>query len=274
MTSSAPGSAPEFNLAVQNFPAPDGPIRFALVPWDSDLYGFPFYELQCQAAPPELLARHLPAWLAELPAAQACLVYAKLPPGDVPRAQALAGNGFYPVEVLMEFHLRLARLAAVVRKPEWARLRPAAPADQPRVATIAAGAFAADRFHLDPRLPPGKADERFRRWIGRSFAAREPIFVLEDARCGQAQGFVQCRETGPQSMDVTLGAVDQALQQTGAGVLMYQLLFIEFQARGYREAVTRVSLHNLGGIKLTLRLGFTVRSAVTTLHWFRPAGGG
>jgi L-amino acid N-acyltransferase YncA len=140
------------------------------------------------------------------------------------------------------------------------------------VAAIAAGAFAADRFHLDSNLPSGKADERFTQWIGRSFAAREPIFVLEDTRSGQVQGFVQCRESGPKTMDVTLGAVDKAIQQTGAGVLMYQLLFIEFLARGYREAITRVSLHNISGIKLTLKLGFTVRSAVTTLHWFRPAG--
>jgi L-amino acid N-acyltransferase YncA len=149
------------------------------------------------------------------------------------------------------------------------RLRLAEAADQPRVTEIAAGAFAADRFHLDPNLPPGKADERFRQWVGRSFAAREPIYVLEDLRQGRVQGFVQCRETGPKLMDVTLGGVDKTLQQSGAGVLMYQLLFIEFIAQGHREAITRVSLHNIGGIKLTLRLGFTVRSAVTTLHWFK-----
>ncbi len=259
-----------FDLTFQAFPAPDGPLRYALVPWDSDLYGFPFYDLKAGEAEPAALALHLPAWLAGLPSARACLVCAKLAPGDVPRAQALAANGFYPVETLVDFHLRLARLATVIRRPQAGeRLRMAAPADEPRVAEIAVGAFAADRFHLDPNLPPGKADERFRRWVGRSFAAREPIFVLEDLREKQVLGFVQCRDTSPGLMDVTLGAVDRAIQKTGAGVLMYQLLFVELIARGYREAVTRVSLHNLGGIKLTLRLGFTVRSAVTTLHWFR-----
>lgn len=263
-----------FNLTFESFPAPEGPVRYAFIPWDSDLYGFPVYELKSQDMPPQLLAQHLPAWLAGLPADRPCLVYSKIPPGAVPLAQGLAGSGFYPVETLVEFHLRLARLAPIVRgKSETKRLRPADPADQPRVTAIAATAFATDRYHLDPHLPAGKADQRFIQWINRSFTARDPIFVLEDTARGQVLGFVQCRQTTPQLMDVTLGSVDKALQQTGAGVLMYQLLFIEFKARGYREAITRVSLHNSGGIKLTLRLGFTFRSAVTTLHWFRPAGG-
>jgi len=263
-----------FELTVQSFPAPDGPVRYAAVPWDSDLYGFPFFELKVDGTPADLLAQHLPSWLAGLPTDRPCLVYSKIPPGAVPLAQALAKNGFYPVETLMDFHLHLARLVTIIRRQsKHERLRPAEPSDQPRVAAIAAGAYSADRFHLDPNLPVGKADQRFIQWIDRSFAAREPIFILEDTQRKQVLGFVQCRETAPRIMDVTLGAVDKDIQQTGAGVLMYQLLFIEFKARGYREAVTRVSLHNIGGIKLTLRLGFTIRSAVTTLHWFRPAGG-
>ncbi len=263
-----------FNLTFQAFPEQAGPLHYALIPWDSDLYGFPFYELKSQGTTPVELTQHLPAWLAGLPSDRACLVCTKLAPGDVPRAQALAANGFYPVETLMDFQLRLARLAKIIKhNPEQDRLRLAEPADEPRVTDIAAGAFAADRFHLDPNLPSGKADERFRQWVSRSFAAREPIYVLEDMRQGRVLGFVQCRETGLKSMDVTLGAVDRDIQRTGAGVVMYQLLFVEFIARGYREAITRVSLHNIGGIKLTLRLGFAVRSAVTTLHWFRPAEG-
>jgi len=263
-----------FELTVQSFPAPDGPVHYAAIPWDSDLYGFPFYELKCQDTHHASLAQHLPTWLAELPAGCPCLIYSKITPGAVPLAQVLAGSGFYPVETLMEFHLHLARLSTIIhRKSHSARLRLAKPADQASVTAIAASAFAADRYHLDPHLPADKADQRFIQWISRSFASREPIFVLEDTPCGQVLGFVQCRETAPKTMDVTLGAVNKDIQQTGAGVLMYQLLFIEFQSRGYREAITRVSLHNIGGIKLTLRLGFTVRSAVTTLHWFRPAGG-
>ena len=263
-----------FELTFQSFPVPDGPVYYAAIPWDSDLYGFPCYELRCQDTPPASLAQYLPTWLAELPGDSPCLVYSKIPPGAVPLAQVLAGNGFYPVETLMEFHLRLARLSTIIRrKSNSARLRLAEPADQAPVTAIAASAFAVDRYHLDPHLPAGKADQRFIQWLDRSFESREPIFVLEDTSRGQILGFVQCRETTPKIMDVTLGAVNKDIQQTGTGVLMYQLLFIEFLARGYREAITRVSLHNIGGIKLTLRLGFTVQSAVTTLHWYRPAGG-
>lgn len=269
-----------FALTFQSFPSPDGPLHYAWVPWDSDLYGFPFYELKCNDTPPALLAQHLPVWLSGLPAERACLVYAKIAPGAVPLAQVLAQHGFYPVETLMEFHLHLARLNLIIRhQPDQSHLRLADPADLPRIRAIAGSAFAADRFHLDPHLPPEKADQRYSQWIERSFKAQEPIFVLEDTRRGLPEpgqghimGFVQCRETAPKTMDISLGAVDKDIQNTGAGVLMYQRLFIECRAQGYREVITRVSLHNIGGIKLTLRLGFTVWSAVTTLHWFRPGG--
>lgn len=261
-----------FALQYESFPPPAGPLRFAPIPWDSALYGFPVYKLNCQDTSPQALTEYLPRWFAQIPSQTACLIFCTTPPGAVAMAQALAAQDFYPVETMMEFHLALRHFNAIIRQPaQRERLRMAQPADRPRVEEIAAAAFAADRYHLDPNLPSAKADRRFRDWVGRSFAANEPIFLLEDTDSGRVLGFIQCRPITEHSMDVTLGSVDREIQRSGAGVLMYQLMFLELKRQGYREAITRVSLHNIGGVKLTLRFGFTVRSAVSTWHWFRPA---
>ncbi len=261
-----------FDLEFKSFPEPDGPLRFALVPWDSAIYRFPFYELQAAELAPAPLAQYLPHWLAQLPHDRACLVYTKIAPGAVSLAQALAKNGFYPVETLLDLVLPLSKLSTIIsKKPAHLHLRPAKLTDQPRVRSIAAGAFAADRFHLDPNLSTDKSNQRFAYWIDRSFADQDPIFILEDSHQEKVIGFVQCRETATGAMDVTLGAVDKEVQLTGIGILMYQLLFNEIKARGYRDALTRTSLYNMGVFKLCMRLGFLIRSALNTLHWFRPA---
>lgn len=259
-----------FILKFKAFPEPDGPLAYAPVPWDSDLFGFPFYELNCGQTPPEVLDQHLAAWLANLPCEQPCLVLARLNPDQVATAAALARQGFYPVETMLDFELNLARLQIIVKhQATQYRFRNAIPADLSAVRAIALRAYATDRFHLDPHLPSAKADRRYAQWVENSFHAQEPIFVLEDTKQAQVVGFIQCRDKAPQVLDVCLGAVRPEIQNSGAGVLMYQQLFVEHRARGYQKALTYVSINNIRGIKLTLRYGFTVSKATLGLHYFR-----
>ncbi|MFH1478103.1 MAG: GNAT family N-acetyltransferase [Verrucomicrobiota bacterium] len=259
-----------FILTYAGFPAPDGPFKIAPIPWDSALLDFPVFEINCAQTPLDALARHLPAWLAGLPRDRAVLVVAKIAPDAVAVAAALAQHGFYPVETMLEFELLLARLTPVIKRTSaHMQLRMATPDDLAPVRSIAQSAFTADRFHLDPNVPRNKADWRYAHWIENSFRAGDPVFVLEDTAQSEVIGFVQARATAPQTMDITLGAVRKHLQNSGAGVLMYQELFLALRARDFKRAVTRVSINNLRGIKLTLRLGFIVRAAVVALHWFR-----
>jgi hypothetical protein len=95
---------------------------------------------------------------------------------------------------------------------------------------------------------------------------------LEETALTRVIGFIQCRDLAPRVLDVCLGAVRQDIQNSGAGVLMYQQLFKEYQRRNYLRAVTHVSVNNLRGVRLTLRYGFTVSNATLGLHWFRPPG--
>lgn len=262
-----------FKLVFEPFPQPNGPLACARVPWDSELFGFPFYELKCADADPEALAGHLGGGLDSLPRDRACLALARLPPAQTRIAGILARHGFYPVETMLDFDLVLARLNLIVKHdPERYRFRRATPADLPVVRDIAHGAFAADRFHMDPNIALDKANQRYADWVEKSFLAGDPVFVLEEMDPLHVIGFIQCRDLAPRIVDVCLSAVHRDIQNSGVGVQMYQHLFLDYRARGYRKAVTHVSINNLGGVKLTLRYGFTVSNATLGMHWFRAPG--
>lgn len=261
----------KFQLAFKPFPKPDGPLVCAYIPWDSDLFGFPFYELKCSEADPQLLDDCLRRGLPHLTGQQGCLALARLPPGQTGVACVLAQHGFYPVETMLDFELALTRFNPIRHNASTRyRFRNAVPGDLPSVRAIAQNAFLADRFHMDPHLPPDTAGRRYAYWVEQSFARGDQIFVLEQIDSAAVVGFIQCRDLAPGVVDVCLGAVHRDIQRGGAGVSMYRQLFVEYRARGYKKALTHVSINNLGGVKLTLGYGFTVSNATLGMHWFHP----
>lgn len=263
-------SAMVFTLTWESFPPPNGPLRWARIPWDSDLFGFPIFELRCADAAPERLTPHLSAWLAQLPTDADCLAAAKIAPQAIALGQTLTQHGFYPVETILELHVVLARYTPVLsRAPAHAVYRPATAADLPACIAIAQSAFAHDRYHLDPHLPRAPADRRFALWIERGFRAGDFVYALEDTRRDAVVGFAHYREGQPGAIDLMLGAVNPALQNAGFGVMIYQSTLEECRKRGYKTARVKVSLNNLNSVKPFVRLGMTIRDAESVFHWFR-----
>ncbi len=258
-----------FSLTWQPFPAPDGPLTHARVPWDSELFGFPVYEIRCGDAAPGVLDARLPAGLAGLAGAP-CLAVAGLRPDAVAQAAVLTRHGFYPVETILTIELPLHRFRPLAGgRFRAVRFRPASAADLPALEAIARGAFATDRFHLDPHLPPGKADARYARWIRTSFEAGEDLFVLEAFGGESLLGFVLARRPAPGTYDVTLAATDPRLRHSGAGLALYQAMLAESVRRGIRRVLASISINNLDSLKVAERLGFTALNATAKFHWFR-----
>jgi L-amino acid N-acyltransferase YncA len=261
-----------FTLEWRPLPEPAERAAYANVTWDSDLYGFPFYELRCEDADAETLAAELGRWLAGLAPAQPCLVYTKIPTTAVRLGRILTRQGFYPVETMVDLSLTLNRMALVSDRPfAQAHLRPATEADLPALRATAAAAFSHDRLHLDTNLPAAKADERFAQWVERGWRAGEPLLVFEDRRGAKLIGFFHLRETAPGTIDLSLAGVAPALQRSGLGAVMYQAVLTDCRSRGYRIATTRISVNNIDIVNLFARLGFAFHRPVLTLHWFRPA---
>ena len=69
--------------------------------------------------------------------------------------------------------------------------------------------------------------------------------MYEDTRKGAILGFYHIRDARDGAVDLSLAAVAPAYHGAGIGALMYQAMLNECRQRGYRTAVTRISLNNL-----------------------------
>ena len=259
-----------FSLTWQSFPPPDGPLAFAHIPWDSALYGFPFYDLKLGDASPANLEPPLADWLKQLPADKSCLVVASIKPDAIALAQVLIHNGFYPVETLIELHFLLARFHPVITSHFQKMLfRPAQAGDLPRMTAIARTAFSTDRFHLDPNLLSLKADERYARWVENSFTSGDMLFALEDKPGGRIVGIAAAKEETKTIYHLTFVAMDKASHNQGAGVFLIQSIVGVGKTRGYKLCITHASAHNTNSLKSAEKTGFRIHSAATKFHWFR-----
>ncbi len=259
-----------FDLTWQSYPPPKGPLVFAQIPWDSELYGFPFYDLKLDNATSDRIERPLADWLRQLPAERSCLVVTGIKPDAVALARTLAANGFYPVETIVELRVPLVRFQLLITSRfQKMRFRPAQAADLPQMQAIARSAFSTDRFHLDPNLPAQKADERYARWVKASLAGGEVLYVLEDKPDGRIIGVAAAKVIEQNAYHITLAVMDKDYHNTGAGVFLFQSITDEGKKRGCKLAIAHISINNPNSLKTAERIGFSTHNAVTKFHWFR-----
>jgi len=259
-----------FELDFRSFPDADGCIAYALVPWDSEEFGFPVYELRI-AEPSSFTTDVVRSWLHQLDSAGGCLVSAKVDQQSVSTIRSLASNGFYPVETVLEVEGELPTIGAVaITSAIPVRLRRATEADMDAMTSIAARAFWSDRFHLDPNLPSNAADERYVRWIRRAFQDQELLYAYERTDERAVIGFYHVRVVSRGRVDLMLAAVDPALSGRGLGSALYLSMMRECVGLGFTEARTRIVARNLPVLNIFSRLRFRFVGATTTLHWCSP----
>lgn len=261
-----------FALDFRAFPA-GGPLSYAHVPWDSELFGMPFYELRCDGSA-EDVERSLPAWHDEVrKLEQPALAFTRIRPADVRLGEVLSAFGFYPAETTLQISLPLRRFTRIHPNAAGrARLRRAETGDLPEILAIAGETFTTDRFHLDPHLPAKLADKRYVQWVERGFRDGDPLFVYEGTGQSDADrgiiGFYLIRGEPGGEVDLSLAGVGSRYRRGGGGALMYEAVVEKCQELGYRTAVTTISANNLDVVNLFMRLGFVVRSAQLTMHLF------
>jgi L-amino acid N-acyltransferase YncA len=262
-----------FALDFRAHPGPGGPLSYALVPWDAELFGMPFYELRCDG-PVEDIERSLPAWHGEIgKLGQPALVFTRILPAEVRLAEVLSGFGFYPAETTLQISLPLRRFTPIhPRAAGRARLRPAQANDLPAMVAIAEETFTTDRFHLDPHVPTPLSDKRYAQWVERGFRDGDPLFVYESTAQSDTDrdiiGFYLIRGEQGGEVDLSLAGVGSRYRRGGGGALMYEAMLEKCRELGYRTASSTISINNLDVVNLFMCLGFVVRSARLTMHLF------
>lgn len=258
-------------FVVENFPSPSGPLRFACVPWDREVYGFPFFQLIPGETRLRDLEQQLAPWLGQLNEGRGpCLVYAKVSTTDVDRMAVLTAQGFRVVECLAQMRLPLAGLPSVpFPATEAFRVRLATSQDLPRLMDIAGTAFLADRMHMDKRLSPERADLRMRRWVERSVLSGDRVQVCERPGEGTIDAFFVFRRLNQETWQGSLAAVAPEAQMSTGAPEMWRASFRWLYEQGGEWLHSDISLNNLNSLNLYIHLGGRFRDLQATLHWYR-----
>jgi len=227
----------------------------ALVPWDTEIFGFPVAAYKPGSAGAGEDMRPFPAALRSwLEAKDISFCSSSIPALDSFWRFWLTEAGFRFVDSTLQ--VSLGPLSKVRLPRLRLELRPAEPDDHPAIEAIAARSFAHGRYHADPDFPRELADLRYRRWMQTALSGdklQDRVFVL--GKPGQVLGFYHVALEGDLS-DLRLAAVAPDLKQTGMGIDLYGGVLETLRKLGVRRVVSRISSANTGVMNIYALLGF------------------
>ena len=162
-------------------------LECSLVPWDSEIFGFPVaqvsrFELGGETESAEVLEA-FEGWCA---IRDAHLISCRLDHTRLPESMALEELGFRFVEIV--YGPRFDAFEGIAAPKHEIRVAEAAEADLARIGEVAYSAFATGRFLLDQRLPPELSRRRYSSWVTTSFASTRQA-VLKAEIDGHLVGF-------------------------------------------------------------------------------------
>jgi len=238
--------------------------RVALLPWDSNIFGFNVgaYEVG-DTVPPggprEDLRRLISCWMVDHDVELlSCMVQA-----DAFEWMAwLGAAGFVFVDLALQAHLHSLTGLPVPH----VTVRLADQDDAAGIEAIAGTAFRFGRYLADSRFPKQLANDRFRHWMRTALAAQnETEFVYVSGPPGMPRGFLHATLRGTVA-DVRLVAIDSAENTGILGSTFCTGVLTDLRERGARSAIVRLSAGNVRALSLYSKLGFMFLKADAVYH--------
>jgi Acetyltransferase (GNAT) family len=197
------------------------------------------------------------------------MIEVKVPADAVAQVGQLTALGFWMVDTSVQLDAPAATLLAASSSSSDAwRVRDAEPRDREAVARVVGDNMVTSRYHLDPRIDPGRASAFKRVWATNFFAGLrgQRLIVAEDARGVGA--ILLVLEKGDRGV-IDLIAVDPALRGGGA----FAGLIHAWLAGSPQIASVLVGTQasNVRSLRAYGRLGFRVCSVAYVLHYLRGA---
>jgi ribosomal protein S18 acetylase RimI-like enzyme len=214
--------------------------------WLSGLLGRPAFHLSVGADP-------------ATPVAAPAFVDARVPTGDIARAQQVANASFR----LVDTNVRLDRPPGALKTAAVkAQIRPAESRDAEGVKTIAGASFRFDRFHADPQIPNATADRIKVAWAGNFFSGARGNRMVVAADGASVLGFLQIIDQ-PEYSVIDLIAVAASAQGRGLAAAMIAYAIANRPAVAWRVG-TQVA--NATSLRLYERMGFLVTESQYVFH--------
>ena len=207
--------------------------------------------------------------LSERAANAPCFFYTKVPTRDVGALQNATQAGFSVVDVNVTFDWQATEQTEIEDNVSGDGLSIAVstPDDARAIEDIAARCFTYSRFHLDPKISVGVANDIKRVWARNASAGRAAeVYVARQN--GHVGGFLAVLETKSPSGSIAiidLVGVDAKYQGKGAGRALSQMFIDRWKTRASRLRVgTQIS--NIPAMRLYESLGFRVTETSYVLH--------
>lgn len=186
--------------------------------------------------------------------------WTKVAVDDVGRVHELERHGFTVVDV----NVTLTRDPSLPPRPRDAVVEAARREHHDGLIEIAGACFRYSRFHLDPQIPPGRADEVKREWI-RSYAnGRRGVELLAALDGDRPVGFLAVLDAGGSRVIDLVGVATHAQRRGIGGDLVSA--FVERHAPHARELRVGTQVANVPSLRLYAAHNFVVDSAAYVLH--------
>ncbi|RMH59766.1 MAG: GNAT family N-acetyltransferase [Zetaproteobacteria bacterium] len=215
-------------------------VRF--VPWDTEVFGLPCYEI----VRPDNEALH----------------FATKHPGHYTiKVDPLSGSkarlhqhGFYYVDTLIEPHCTADRLVHF----RHTRCRFGKQVTLEELAPLCEQSFLHGRFHRDFNIPSQAADLRYQRWLEQMFDEGE-VFGLYFERA--LAGFIACR-----GGHLTLHALAREWRGRGLAKYFWSAVCAHLFEQGVEVVRSSISAANLPVLNVYAQLGFRFADAKDVYH--------
>jgi len=196
---------------------------------------------------------------------QSGFAFAKVATQDVRTSHQLEASGFRIVDTALTLETRALSAAGRVSS----RVRLATPEDASTVMNIARQSFRYSRFHLDPAISPGLADEIKAQWAGNFFSRQRGDHMVVAEHDGRVVGFLQLIATADSVLVIDLIAVQPDARGMG---LAAEMIHFANRACGHPRMVRAgTQSANLPSLALYHKLGFQIVSSSHIFHLHGPS---
>ncbi len=237
-------------------------LKCSLVPWDSATLGRPvaqITQIEARVGAADEFER-FERWRDDQ---SVDIVSCRLPASALRESMFLEARGFRFVELVLRY--RSPVLGPVALTTAGPQVSKALIGDLAAIGEIAASSFRDDRYHLDPRLSPAFAGERYRRWVLSIF--EYPSQCLYKATLGsRIVGFLIAESEGS---PWHLAGVASDAQGKGVGEQIFRAFLQCSRTLGAERAEGVISARNIRVLNLFAKIGCRFSEPQITLHWVR-----
>lgn len=216
------------------------------VPWDSDVFGIPCYELtSLDDEVLEIVGKHPGHYTFRA--------------NPTSSKKALLERSFYYCDTLMDPFCTKSMLIKPPRRVDLSVTKDVCKED---LLKISSGVFSHDRFHRDSNIPRELADKRFDNWLRNLCEAGHDARQVYGIVCsGKVAGFI----AGDKNR-LLLAAIAEEFRGKGIAKHLWFLVCKNLFEEGYDEISTSVSACNSAIVNLYVSLGFRFRNPVDIYH--------